>query len=198
MSSWFARTLCKIVLDECDFSDNISGVYCTFCISRWMQFKEAFFTVAPPPSLSFSDDNFPCIAQAGTHILAVHCQVFQISINTPYSAVASALKQEIGFHDICYSNIHRMQYLSGYYSKPLIDKCVYVHSYQKSQLLIFKKKVFHSILTYLALEFCSVMMERVKKKNGSFASHPATCYHANEIMWKLLNRLHGNRANYDD
>lgn len=96
----------------------------------------------PPPPLSFSDDNFPCITHAGPHILAVHCQVFQISINTPYSAVASALKQEIGFHDICYSNIHRMQYLSGYYSKLLIDKCVYVHSYQKPQLLIFKKKRF--------------------------------------------------------
>lgn len=36
VSTWFGRTLCEIALDECDFSDNISGVYCTWRISRWL------------------------------------------------------------------------------------------------------------------------------------------------------------------
>lgn len=43
MSTWFPRTLCEIALDECDFSDNISRVYCTYCISRSLSFFSCHF-----------------------------------------------------------------------------------------------------------------------------------------------------------
>lgn len=68
MSTWFARTLCEIVLDECDFSDNISGVCCTYCISRWFTVVSYFFFL----SCHFFFHNFAC-----PHTEAINWKVFK-------------------------------------------------------------------------------------------------------------------------
>lgn len=83
-------TLCKIASDECDFSDNISVLHCTFCISGQLQFKEVVVFFHSPHLCVFflhslfhlSLPDFTCILQTDPHTWVAHWQVVQICAYT--------------------------------------------------------------------------------------------------------------------
>lgn len=106
MSTWFARALCEIALDECDLQ--ITSVMCVHCISWWILFS-FFCCVLFSPSLSDGHFIWP-------HSKDEHWQVIRISKLVMLRGSVSIIEEH--FCTLIWSHINHQAPHDRNYIKP--------------------------------------------------------------------------------